>query len=181
LCAGAGHAFVLCVMSVLAAWDEDTAETWLKGASVIDAREIRCPVKVAEVLLQSFKDGGWDESDVPPDTSPLSKRDEGVWLDVLEEAATHQQEPVTKADRTRFVRWLAAREQEAEDAPTYRPSSECKSDMAAQGATAYTDLLFLDASHHLGRPAGKGDLVGAEYGVPPSQCKGGKDAVKYKA
>eukprot|EP00966_Prymnesium_polylepis_P183811 4260532-Prymnesium_polylepis.1 len=52
--------------------------------------------------------------------------------------------------------------------------------MVAQGATAYTDLLFLDASRHLSRPAGKGDLVGAEYGVPPSQCKGGKDAVKCK-
>eukprot|EP00966_Prymnesium_polylepis_P109106 2524777-Prymnesium_polylepis.1 len=47
-------------MSILAAWVEDTAETWPKGASVIDAREIRCPVKVAEVLLQSFKDGSVD-------------------------------------------------------------------------------------------------------------------------
>eukprot|EP00966_Prymnesium_polylepis_P138839 3208451-Prymnesium_polylepis.1 len=42
-------------------------------------------------------------------------------------------------------------------------------------------VLFLDASRHLGRPAGKGDLVGAEYGVPPSQCKGGKDAVKLSS
>ena len=74
--------------------------------------EIRCPAKVSEVLLQSFKDAGWDESDVPPDTSPLSKRDEGVWLDVLDEAAAAQGETVTKADRTRFVRWLASREQE---------------------------------------------------------------------
>eukprot|EP00966_Prymnesium_polylepis_P025754 593815-Prymnesium_polylepis.1 len=139
--AGAGRALVFCVMSILAAWDEDTAETWLKWAPVIDAREIRCPVKVAEGLLQSFKDGGWDESDVPPDSSPLSKRDEVVWLDVLDDAATHQQETISKADRTRFVRWLAAREQEVEDAPTYRPSAECQSDMVAQGANAYTDLL----------------------------------------
>ena len=179
--AGAGRAFVFCVMSILAAWDEDTAEAWLKGVTVIDAREIRCPAKVVEVLLLSFKDAGWDESDVPPSSSPLSKRDEGVWLDVLDEAATAQSETVTKADRTRFVRWLASREEEDVDDASYRPSSECRNDMAGQGALAYTDLLFLDASRHLGRPAGKGDLVGAEYGVPPSQCKGGKDAVKYKA
>ena len=168
-------------MSILAAWDEDTAEAWLKGVTVIDAREIRCPAKVSDVLLQSFKDAGWDESDVPPSSSPLSKRDEGVWLDVLDEAAVAQGETVTKADRTRFVRWLASREEEDVDDASYRPSSECRNDMAGQGALAYTDLLFLDASRHLGRPAGKGDLVGAEYGVPPSQCKGGKDAVKYKA
>ena len=53
--------------------------------------------------------------------------------------------------------------------------------MEKQGATDYKDLLFLDASLYLGRPAGKGDLEGAEYGVPPSKSKGGKDAVKYKA
>eukprot|EP00966_Prymnesium_polylepis_P329202 7384945-Prymnesium_polylepis.1 len=140
-------------MSILAAWDEDTTETWLKGVAIIDYREIRCPAKVVEVLLQSFKDRGWDEGDVPPDSSPFAKRDELVWLDVLDDAATHQQETITKPDRTRFVRWLSSREQEDEDAQQYRPSSECKSDMEAQGATTYTDLLFLDASRHLGRPA----------------------------
>eukprot|EP00966_Prymnesium_polylepis_P268133 6194287-Prymnesium_polylepis.1 len=49
-------------MSILAAWDEETAEAWLKGASVVDSREIRCPAQVAEVLevlLQSFKDAGF--------------------------------------------------------------------------------------------------------------------------
>jgi hypothetical protein len=48
----------VCVMSILAAWDEDTAETWLKGVSVIGSREMCCPAKVVEVLLQSFKDAG---------------------------------------------------------------------------------------------------------------------------
>eukprot|EP00966_Prymnesium_polylepis_P112232 2596415-Prymnesium_polylepis.1 len=60
-------------MSILAAWDEEIAEAWLKGASVIDSREIRCPAQVAEVVLQSFKDAGWDESGVPPDTSPADE------------------------------------------------------------------------------------------------------------
>eukprot|EP00966_Prymnesium_polylepis_P080084 1855680-Prymnesium_polylepis.1 len=36
--------------------------------------------------------GATDESDVPQDTSPLSKRDEVVWLDVLDEAASAQGE-----------------------------------------------------------------------------------------
>eukprot|EP00966_Prymnesium_polylepis_P309345 7148465-Prymnesium_polylepis.1 len=39
-------------MRILVAWDEETAETWLKGGSVTDSHDIRCPVKVAEVLLQ---------------------------------------------------------------------------------------------------------------------------------
>jgi hypothetical protein len=85
--AGAGRAFVFVSCGILAAWDEDTSETWLKGVSVIDGREIRCPAKVVVVLHQSFKDGGWDESDVPPDSSPLTKRDESVWLDILDDAA----------------------------------------------------------------------------------------------
>eukprot|EP00966_Prymnesium_polylepis_P319705 7376138-Prymnesium_polylepis.1 len=38
-----------------------------------------------------------------PAASEIRPHCEGVWLDVLEEAATHQQETVSKADRTRFV------------------------------------------------------------------------------
>ena len=53
--------------------------------------------------------------------------------------------------------------------------------MAKQGAKPFSDLVFLDQSLFLGRPAGKGDIVDAEYGMPPSKSKGGKDAVKYGA
>ena len=53
--------------------------------------------------------------------------------------------------------------------------------MTKQGAKSFGDLVFLDQSLFLGRPAGKGDIVDAEYGMPPSKSKGGKDAVKYGA
>eukprot|EP00966_Prymnesium_polylepis_P081504 1888367-Prymnesium_polylepis.2 len=59
----------------------------------------------------------------------------------------------------RFARWLAAREHAVdEDEPSskYKPSEECKSDVQKQGARAIGDLVLLDQSLLLGRPAGKG-------------------------
>ena len=53
--------------------------------------------------------------------------------------------------------------------------------MQKHGTKIFGDLVFLDQSLFLGRPAGKGDMVDAEYGMPPSKSKGGKDAVKYGA
>jgi hypothetical protein len=49
------------------------------------------------------------------------------------------------------------------------------------GSVRVGHLVFLDQSLFLGRPAGKGDMVDAAYGMPPSKSKGGKDAVKYGA
>eukprot|EP00966_Prymnesium_polylepis_P126915 2935241-Prymnesium_polylepis.1 len=55
--------------------------------------------------------------------------------------------------------------------------------MQKHGTKNFGDLVFLDQSLFLGRPAGKGDMVDAEYmyGMPPNKSKGGKDAVKYGA
>eukprot|EP00966_Prymnesium_polylepis_P273289 6313297-Prymnesium_polylepis.1 len=89
--------------------------------------DIRCPTKCIDVLAQYFEDGEWDESDVPPDTVALSTRDEsrcGWTSSTRLRRSSIQQEDISKPDRTRFVRWLAAREQEDEDAPQYRPSHE---------------------------------------------------------
>jgi hypothetical protein len=165
-------------------WTEEECEEWLLGEKKVDGRTIVCPAEVKDVLLDGFKDDVWDEGDVPPESSPLSARDEKVMLEILEACADKQTKTVEKTDRMRFVRWLAAREDGDEDdgaVQKYKPSAECKADMEKQGARSYGDLLFLDQSLYLGRPAGKGDMVDAEYGTPPSKSKGGKDAVKYKA
>eukprot|EP00966_Prymnesium_polylepis_P075874 1759488-Prymnesium_polylepis.1 len=56
----------------------------------------------------------------------------------------------------RSLRCLAAREEEDEDdgaVQKYKPSAECKAGMEKQGARSYGDLLFLDQSLYLGRPA----------------------------
>eukprot|EP00966_Prymnesium_polylepis_P193367 4482177-Prymnesium_polylepis.1 len=86
----------------------------------------------------------WDEGDVPPESSPLSARDEKVMLEVFEACADKQGKTVEKTDRMRFVRWLAAKEEEDEDdgaVQKYKPSAECKADMDKQGAGSYSDLL----------------------------------------
>eukprot|EP00966_Prymnesium_polylepis_P305795 7066569-Prymnesium_polylepis.1 len=168
----------------MATWGEDECEEWLLGEKTVNGRTIVCPPDVKDILLDGFKDEIWDEGDVPPESSSLSARDEKVMLEILDACAAKQTKTVEKTDRMRFVRWLAAREDEDEDAGAvqkYKPSAECQADMEKQGAKSYTDILFLDQSIYLGRPAGKGDMVDAEYGTPPSKSKGGKDAVKYKA
>ena len=62
----------------------------------------------------------------------------------------------------------------------FSPSKQCLEDCANQGAPTYRDLLFLDQSVYLGRPAGKSELVGAEYATPPGRSQGGTEARKGK-
>ena len=70
---------------------------------------------------------------------------------------------IDKLEKMRFSRWLAAREDvvdEDDPASKYKPcSEECKADMTKQGAKAFSDLVFLDQSLFLERPAGKSDIV----------------------
>ena len=181
---GAHRARVWPFVRVMAEWTEEECEEWLLGEKKAGSRTIVCPADVKDILLDGFKDDVWDEGDVPSESSPLTARDEKVMLEILDACAEKLTKAVGKPDRMRFVRWLAAREDEDVDdgaVQKYKPSAECKADMEKQGARSYGDLLFLDQSLYLGRPAGKGDLVDAEYGSPPSKSKGGKDAVKYKA
>ena len=62
-------------------------------------REIRCPDEVQKLLLKAFENGEWDESDVPPENATLSKRDENVWMDVIEEAEKTQGATISKVER----------------------------------------------------------------------------------
>jgi hypothetical protein len=140
----------------MAEWTEEECEEWLLGEKKVDGRTIVCPAEVKDILLDGYKDDVWDEGDVPPESSPLSARDEKVMLEILEACADKLSKTVEKTDRMRFVRWLAAREHGDEDdgaVQRYKPSAECKADMEKQGARSYGDLLFLDQSLYLGRPA----------------------------
>ena len=104
----------------------------------------------------------------------MSRRDELFWCELLAEGAAEQTITIDNLEKMRFTRWLAAREDAMdEDGPAsnYKPSDECKADMQKHGAKNFGDLVFLDQSLFLGRPAGKGDMVDAEYGMPPSKSK----------
>eukprot|EP00966_Prymnesium_polylepis_P122383 2828704-Prymnesium_polylepis.1 len=87
------------------------AEEWLKGETEVDGRTIRCPATSQAILLTSFVAKKWDEDDVPPETSPLSSRDEKFWCELLAEGATEQTIAIDNLEKLRFTRWLAAREE----------------------------------------------------------------------
>ena len=88
---------------VMADWGEDECEEWLLGEKNVGGRTIVCPPDIKDIPLDGFKDGMWDEGDVPPESSPLSARDEKVLLEILEACADKQTKTVEKTDHMRFV------------------------------------------------------------------------------
>eukprot|EP00966_Prymnesium_polylepis_P309687 7155219-Prymnesium_polylepis.1 len=84
-------------------WDDDMAEEWLKGETEVDGRTVRCPAVSQAILLTSFKANKWEEDDVPPETSPLSRRDELFWCELLVDGAAEQTITIDNLEKMRFT------------------------------------------------------------------------------
>ena len=72
---------------------------------------------------------------------------------------------------TRFIRWLKSfGEEDVDGTPSLglgTPSETAQADMKAQGAETLGDLMWLEVSLFLGRPAGSRELAGVEAGSWP--------------
>lgn len=144
-----------------------------------EGRPLLCPATIQALLLQAFKDGAWTEDDTLDDE--CKQADIDLWVAVVKDSADMLKKVIQSADILRFKRWLWAHKSGDEDEDdVYSPSKQCLEDCSNQGAPTYHDLLFLDQSVYLGRPAGKGELVGAEYATPPGRSQGGTEARKGK-
>ena len=167
----------------MSAWDATDAGEWLGAEHVEGDRALLVPTALVAHLIEGWKKNLWTEGDVP-DEGKVSSADVRIWIAIIDDCDTALTVKTSAGNRARFERWLRAmNKDDAEDedaAGRYVPSKACLDDMQAQSATTYRDLLFGDVSLYLGRPAGKTDLVDAEYATPPSRSKGGKDAVKYR-
>ena len=164
----------------MSVFDEDDANEWL-GAEVEEGpgRALVCPPAVKALLILAFKDDAWTEDDTLDDDCKPADID--TWVAILKDASETHKTAVKSADIVRFKRWLSGHKVKDEDVDdVFSPSKQCLDDCAAQGAPTYRDLLFLDQSVYLGRPAGKSELVGAEYATPPGRSQGGTEARKGK-
>ena len=146
------------------------ADVWLGGKR----GEKSLPPEMQSWLSDGFKAKYWTEGDVPKEGVSFSKRDAGMWSDILDDSAAEAGEKAGKSHHRRLQEWLDIERQamEAKDEKTtsaeYVPSKLCLEDMAAQGAKSHWDLIFSELSLSSGRPASRAELAGGIYGGPPS-------------
>ena len=142
------------------------------------------PTRLAEFLKASWTKKEWTAVDVPKDEGKATKAEQGLFADLLDDAAKAKGEVVGKADHRRLANFLCAPDEasskDEEAKKTYVPSKQCQADMAAQGATNYRDLVFSELSLVAGRPASADELEGGVYSGPASLTVGGKLLIKSK-
>ena len=150
----------------------------------MNGKERAAPDEVKDLLLQSFAKDAWDVDDILEPGHKPSAQELAYWDALVEAAAAEATVDMpSKPTMLRFKMWLMAHGDDVQDEDEAPEKSLLgEEDIAAQGAREgrVSDIVFADVSWHLGRPAGRVDLVGAEYGLPPNRSAGGHAHIKQK-
>ena len=160
--------------------DDAAAREWLGG----NHGGFDLSTQLTDVLLAGFNrdpDPVWTMDDVPVlgdvRTSSALVR---LWRSFLLESEAEAGVALADSRRLRFELWLTALIGKDEDGTIvkYVPEEQEKKDLAAQGMSDHRQLRRLELSLHLCRAVGDKEIENGEYGVPPNNMVGGKNAVK---
>ena len=166
---------------VAAGMDEPAAKAWLEGEYGDPPRAL--PETMQKNLLQGFKDGVWDESDVMDGTGTASDARD-LWLAIAEDTYKKASTAFGKADSVRLTRWIEGHFEEGdvgdETWERYVPSTAEKKDLEAQGMSSGRELRRLESATFLGLAPNDDGIAGGVYRGLPNAMLDAKLAFKQK-